>query len=74
MVALPSGQELILNIAYDLCIYKGALSTSLFLQMTTGACGIIAFLFSCILIHLAVMTKYKAAKRKRQEEICDYEI
>ena len=74
LIALPSGQELTLSVAYDLCVYKGTLSTSLFLQMTTGACGIIAFLFSCILIHLAVMSQAKSARRKRKEDFCDFDI
>lgn len=74
LVAMPSGQDLTLSVAYDLCIYKGTMSTSLFLQMTTGACAIISFLFSCVLLHLALMTRIKNAKRRKDEVYYDYDI
>lgn len=74
LIAMPSGQDLTLSVAYDLCIYKGTMSTSLFLQMTTGACAIIAFLFSCVLLHLAVMTRVNYAKRRKKEDFYDYDI
>ncbi|XP_060584448.1 uncharacterized protein LOC132740546 [Ruditapes philippinarum] len=58
-VAITTSEKYLLSVAFDLCLQQGALKTSFLLQMVTGSAGILAFIFGCILIHIAILINNK---------------
>lgn len=68
-VAVTTSEKYVLSVAFDLCLKQGALKTSFLLQMVTGSAGILAFVFGCILIHLAILINNKIRQDKEDLSI-----
>ena len=60
--------------AFDLCLQQGALKTSFLLQMVTGSAGILAFVFGCVLIHLAILINSKIKQRRYSDDETEISI
>ncbi|XP_045199512.2 uncharacterized protein LOC123553869 [Mercenaria mercenaria] len=63
-VAITTSEKYLLSVAFDLCLQQVPLKTSFLLQMVTGSAGILAFIFGCILIHLATLINSKINQEK----------
>lgn len=73
-VAITTSEKYLLSVAFDLCLQQGALKTSFLLQMVTGSAGILAFIFGCILIHLAILINHKIDQEKYSDGENDLSI
>lgn len=66
-MAITTSEKYLLSVAFDMCLQQGALKTSFLLQMVTGSAGILAFIFGCILIHLAILISSKINRSKHED-------
>ncbi|KAL4220416.1 hypothetical protein ACF0H5_020819 [Mactra antiquata] len=73
-ITIVSSEKFLLSVAYDMCVGQGVLKTSFLLQMITGSTGILAFIFGCILIHLAILINQKVLDEKYRDENEDEEF
>ena len=70
LVSFEASQSYVTSVAREFCLEYVILSTSLSLQILTGACAVLAFVMGCILIHLATVISSSAKNdgRNRDDE------